>query len=361
MTSYERVYAAIHHQPTDRLPCSFLAEDIIWKRLLAHFGLTDREALLDLLDVDTRSIGPRYVGPPLITDENGYTETVVSGGPRVTKLYNEVGDYTTAIAYFPWADVESPEDVVGRTGWDGREEWWDYSHVEEDIDRINAVQPRWIRAHGDPSGLQHITMWAGDEKFLCDLAADEELAEAMIKEANKGRLEHALKTLEAGHGKIHELDGGGDYGTQNGLLISRPMFRKYFYQLYVDFYKEIRKNFDVEIFFHSCGAVSELIGDLVEAGVTILDPVQVSARGMEPAGLKAKWGDRLTFHGGIDVQTVLPHGTPADVAEAVRHMQATLGKDGGYILAPSHNIQFDTSIENILTMYETAQGRRIRP
>ncbi len=360
MTSYERVRAAVRHETPDRVPCDFLAEPIIWKRIQEYFGVTTEDEVLDILDIDMRSVGPRYIGPPLITDENGYTESIVSGGPRYTKLYNDAGDYTTAIAWFPWADVEEPEDLIGRTGWDGKMEWWDFSHIEEDIDRINAVQPRWIRGHGDPSGLQHLTMWAGDEKFLCDLIADEDLAIAMIEQANKGRLEHALKTLEAGKGKIHQLDGGGDYGAQNNLLISKPMFRKFFKDYYVNFYKEIKKNFDVEIFFHSCGSIVELIPELIEVGVTILDPIQTSAVGMDPRYLKKTFGKELTFHGAMDVQQVLPKYTPAQIAQEVRDMTAILGENGGYILAPSHNIQFDTPMENIITMYETAQNRKIR-
>jgi len=360
MNSYERVYAAVHHQTPDRVPCAFKAEPIIWERIKKYFGVETEDEVLDILDIDLRSVGPRYVGPPLITDENGYSEIICSGGPRTTKMYNEAGDYTTAIAWFPWADVEDISDLEGRFGWEGSPDWWDYSHIEEDIDRINAVQPRWICGHGDPSGLQHLTMWAGDEKFLCDLIADEDLAVAMIEKANEFRLTNALKVLEAGKGKIHQMDGGGDYGTQTNLLISKPMFRKFFKDLYVKFYKEIKKNYDVEIFFHSCGAISELIPELIEVGVTVLDPIQVSAKGMEPNFLKSTFGRDLTFHGAIDVQQVLPRYTEAQLADEVRSMISVLGRDGGYIMAPSHNIQFDTPLENVLTMYETAQNRKIR-
>ena len=361
MNSYERVKAAVSHQTPDRVPCDFLAEAIVWKRIKEYFGVSTEEEVMDILDIDIRSVGPRYIGPPLITDENGLHEQVISGGPRARRLYNEVGDYTEGLAWFPWADVEEPEDLIGRTHWIGKMEWWDFSHVEEDIDRINEKQPRWIKAHGDPSGLQHLTMWAGDEKFLCDLIADEDLAIAMIEKANENRLEHALKTLEAGNGKIHQLDGGGDYGTQKGLLISKPMFRKFFKDLYVNFYREIKKNFDVEIFFHSCGSIVELIPELIEVGVTILDPIQRTAAGMDIRSIKQSYGSALTFHGAIDVQQVLPKYTPAQLAQEVRETIDILGEDGGFILAPTHNLQFDTPMENIVTMYETAQGRSIRP
>ena len=360
MNSFERVWATVHHQTPDRVPCDFQAEGVIMDRLKKYFEVETAEEILEILDIDSRSVGPRYIGPPMITDENGLHETVIHGGPRTKRLYNAAGDYSDSIVWFPWADVEGPADLEGRTHWDGKPEWWDFSHVEEDIDRINEKAPRWIKTHGDPSGLQHLTMWVGDEKFMCDLLADEDLACAMIEQANKGRLEHALKTLEAGKGKIHELSGGGDYGAQNSLLISLPMFRKFFKELYVNFYKEVKKNFDVEISFHTCGSVVDLIPELIEVGVTILDPIQTSAKGMDINVLKQRFGKDLTFHGAIDVQQVLPRYTPEELKVFVENTIDVLGKDGGYILSPSHNLQMDTTIENILTMYETAQKRKIR-
>ena len=127
------------------------------------------------------------------------------------------------------------------------------------------------------------------------------------------------------------------------------------------FYRGIKKKFDVEIYFHSCGSIVELIPELIEVGVTILDPIQTSARGMDIRMLKNTYGRDLTFHGAMDVQQVLPRYTPEQIADEVRTNIDVLGKDGGYILSPSHNLQYDTTIENIVTMYETAQNRRIRP
>lgn len=359
MNSYDRVKKTILHEPVDRVPCDFIAEEIIWERMKAYFNVESNNEVLDILDIDIRSVGPKYIGPKLLTDSNGYEEIIVSQGPRIKKIYNDAGDYTTAIAYHPWGDIEEVEDLAVRTGWDGKMEWWDFSTIEEEIDRINENGQRWIKAHGDPSGLQHLTMWAGDEKFLCDLIADEELAVAMIEKHNDIRLEHALKTLEAGKGKINELAGGGDYGSQAGLLISRDMFRKFFKDLYIKFYKEIKKNFDVEIFFHSCGSIQDLIPELVEVGVTILDPIQVSAQNMEIEILKKRFGNQLTFHGGIDVQQVLPYYSVLELRENVKKSIEILGENGGYILAPTHNIQFDTKVENIIAMYEEAQNRKI--
>lgn len=350
MTSYERVRNTLDRKPVDRVPYDISAEDIVWERLQDYLGKSSREDVMRELGIDRWTVGPRYAGPPLKTFEDGSYEIIVSGGPIMKKLETAVG-FAESIVKYPWADVEEPEDLEGRWGWNGKKEWWDFSNIEEDIDRINEGGRKWITAHGDPSGLQHISMWAGDENFLMTLAADEDLAVAMIEKHNEIRLWHALKTLEAGKGKIHELNGGGDYGTQNGPLISREMFCRYFKPLYKAFYKEIKDNFDVEIFFHSCGGIEPIIPDLIEVGVTILDPIQSSAAGMREADLKKKYGDKLNFHGGIDIQSFLPYATVDEVLAKKQEMIEVLGKGGGFLLSPTHMLQPDTPIENILAIY----------
>ena len=109
------------------------------------------------------------------------------------------------------------------------------------------------------------------------------------------------------------------------------------------------------VFLHSCGSVYRLLPDLVDAGVEILNPVQVSARDMDTARLKAEFGDRLSFMGAVDTQHVLPFGTPDEVRREVERRIADLGRGGGYILAPVHNVQADVPAENLVTMYRHAR------
>jgi uroporphyrinogen decarboxylase len=330
------------------------------KRLCDYLGEPNLEALLDRLDIDRRQVKPRYTGPELKHFDDGSYEINTSGGPIQKKIEINETMSTEATVKYPWAHVEKVEDLEGLVGWDGKIEWWDFSVIKDQVDALEAKGEYWIAAHGDPSGLQHLQMWVGDEKFMMDLILNEDLALAMIEKHNEFRLEHALKTLEAGGGRIHELHGGGDYATQTGLQISRDMFQKFFAPLYRDFYSEIRKNFDVEIFFHCCGAVRELIPDLIDLGVTILDPIQTTAAGMGMNELKDNFGDKLTFHGAIDIQDLLPNGSIDEVRAFVTRAISILGKDGGYILGPTHTLQQDTPLENIVAMYETAQQRSIK-
>ncbi len=358
MSSYQRVHTAVRHCQPDRVPCDYLAVTEVTDTLCTHFNVDSYDDLLDILQIDRRTVSPTYIGPQLKQFDDGSYETIVSGGPVMKDFILPNGTKSPATVHYPWSNIETPEDLQDRVGWSGDLDWWDFSGIKDQIDALQQKGDYWIAAHGDPSGLQHLCMWVGDEKFLMILAIEPDLAFAMIEQHNRFRLEHALKSLEAGGGRIHELHGGGDYGTQNGLLISKEMFRKFFKRLYVDFYTEIRKHFEVEIFFHCCGAIVELIPELIEIGVTILDPIQVSAHSMNIEYLKNRFGDRLTFHGGIDIQQLLPYGTIRQVKSEVRRTIDILGRDGGYILAPTHCLQPDTPVENILAMYEEVQNRK---
>jgi uroporphyrinogen decarboxylase len=108
------------------------------------------------------------------------------------------------------------------------------------------------------------------------------------------------------------------------------------------------------VLYHSCGAVTPMIDDLIEIGVDALNPVQVTAQGMEAAGLKEHFGDRISFWGGISTQGVLPFGTPGEVAREVRQTIDCMGKGGGYVLGSVHNLQNDVPIENMIAMFDEA-------
>ena len=153
MTHYERFRAALDKKPADRIPYDFSAEPYIWKKLEEYFETDDRDEILDKLGVDRRTVGPKYIGPPLKTFEDGSYEIIVSGGPRMKEFPSTNGIMVESEVYFPWSDVETPEDLEGRWGWDGKKEWWDFSYVSESIERLEERGDYWITAHGDPSGL----------------------------------------------------------------------------------------------------------------------------------------------------------------------------------------------------------------
>lgn len=146
---------------------------------------------------------------------------------------------------------------------------------------------------------------------------------------------------------------GTDFGSQHSLLVGKEAFR----DLYKPFYKEINdwvhKNTNWKTFYHTCGAVADLLDDFVEMGVDCLNPVQLSAQGMEAVKIKETYGDKLTFWGGgVDTQHTLPFGTPEEVQKQVRERIDILGKNGGYVFNTIHNIVADVPAENLLAMFE---------
>ncbi|MFC2159773.1 uroporphyrinogen decarboxylase family protein, partial [Actinomycetota bacterium] len=158
-----------------------------------------------------------------------------------------------------------------------------------------------------------------------------------------------------GDGKIDITSVSDDFGTQKGLMISIDMFKKYFKEQYIKLNK-LAKSYDIKVFHHDDGSIMDLIPELIECRIDILNPIQWHLPGMDLNKLKQDFGNSICFHGGIDNQNVLPFGTPKDVEKEVSScIEVLAGDKTGYILAPCHNIQVNTSVENILKMYETAK------
>jgi len=172
------------------------------------------------------------------------------------------------------------------------------------------------------------------------------------------QLDFALKNLEMYRQAVGDRIqavwiSGTDFGTQNGTFASVEAYRT----LYKPFHKRVNdwvhQNTDWKVFYHTCGAIIPLMEDFHEAGIDILNPIQCSATGMDPAALKETYGDKFTFWGGgVDVQQVLPYGTPEQVKAQVKERLAIFSKGGGYIFNGIHNIVGKTPVENVVAMLE---------
>lgn len=155
------------------------------------------------------------------------------------------------------------------------------------------------------------------------------------------------------NGQVDVICESDDLGTQQGTWISKEMFRRYIKPRYIKLFTAIKKKADVKISLHSCGACYDFIPDLIEAGVDILNPIQVSAAHMDTKRLKKEFGSDLVFWGGgVDTQKVLPCGTPQEVKDEVKRRIDDLAPGGGFVFAAVHNIQADVPPENILAMLE---------
>jgi len=147
-----------------------------------------------------------------------------------------------------------------------------------------------------------------------------------------------------------------DQGTQNSLMISPKMFREFIKPRLKTLIETIKANANVSVLMHCDGAILPIIEDLIEIGVDILNPIQTVVDGFEDtSSLKEEFGDRICFHGGIDVQQVLPNATPEEIRQEVARRICDLGRGGGYIIAPCHNINVDIPVENTLAMFDAAK------
>jgi len=161
------------------------------------------------------------------------------------------------------------------------------------------------------------------------------------------------RLLEAGGGRIDALQIADDFCTQQNPLMSTEMFKTYF-KGHLKQFSDMVKSYRATTFLHCCGSAYKLIGEFIDVGVEILDPIQTTAANMAPNTLKKEFGDKLTFHGAAETQFILPFGTTEDVRKNAKELVQILGKNGGFILSSCHYLQADVPIENILALYEVA-------
>lgn len=185
----------------------------------------------------------------------------------------------------------------------------------------------------------------GLEKLLVDMAMEEPYVEVLIEKTKSFALSIGKKLVAMG---VDGIWAGDDFGTQAGMIISPPMWRRCFKERYREVYAALKAvNPDVIIMQHSDGAVAPILGDWIEVGLEVFNPVQPNVPGHAPEDLKSKFGDNLSFWGAIDQQSLLPFGTPAEIEADVKAKIEVLGRGGGYMAAPAHIIQAQTPTENV--------------
>ena len=193
----------------------------------------------------------------------------------------------------------------------------------------------------------------GYAEWLEDLLLRPLFVTALAERITGFWIELNTRILEESSGYIDLVSYGDDIATQNSPLMRPELYRKLIKPYHQRMAASVQR-FSKPIVYHSCGAVFSLIRDLLEVGIDSLNPVQVSAEGMDTKRLKKEYGRDLTFWGGIDTQYVLPLGTAADVRDEVKRRIEDLGDHGGYVLCPVHNVQPEVPPENLVAMLEAA-------
>ncbi len=345
----ERVNKAIRFQRPDRTPRDFAAAPEIWEELGRHFGVRGREEILLRLKVDCRVIScDEFCAPPELQPD-GSTRDV--WGARRVRIANDFG-VLEQLTSFPLASI-STLDGLRQYPWP-RPDWWHFEGLRPAIEALNQNGPHSIRYR---IGSVFETAWSiyNLERFLLDLAQAPALPKYVMERIAEVHVANLQTVMEVAADLIDIVYFFDDVATQTGLLMSARMYESVvqpFHQKLID----VGARHGKPVMLHCCGSVYPLIPRFIDMGVRILNPIQPSARNMDPERLAGEFGGRLAFHGGIDVQQFLPRATPGQVKEKVAYTCELLGRDGGYIMAGSHHIQPDTPIENVLAMYGDRPG-----
>ena len=370
LTPRERVLRALNHEEVDRVPIDFGSS------FASTITLPAYERLKDRLAVKHESRLMRLTSQTVVVDEevlrhfNVDTRALLLGSPeRSAEHWNPDGTYVDewGITWrrpeggFYYDMVKSP--LAGPISLEDIERYpWPDPHAPG---RLYGLRERAEELHNAgyftilnfPLGFIHMTQFLrGFEDWFSDLLLNPELAGALMDKVidiNLGIGGDALKVVGDLVDAVFVAD---DVAMQNGLMMSAELYRRLIKPRQKRVYDYIKAHSRAKIIYHSCGAVEPLINDFIEIGVDALNPVQVSAKGMDTARLKELYGDRITFWGGgCDTQHVLPHGRPEDVRAEVRRRVKDLAPGGGFVFCAVHNIQADVPAENICAMFEAAQ------
>jgi uroporphyrinogen decarboxylase len=311
------------------------------------------EAILQDLDIDTRAVSMRPVRrglrpcdqPGQCYDDWGVKWKEIDAGGTI---YREPSD-------FPLADAKL-DDLAQYPWWPDPLDPDRYAGVEQDAKHL-FYNTEWaiVGCPGFNGVWERATYLCGFRRMLEGLLLEPEFVHAVLRRiTDLGKL--ALgRYLDLVGPYIQIIKMGDDLGTQNGPQMSPKTYRKAIKPYHQELFAFVKERTEARLFLHTCGSVYRLLPGLIDAGVEILNPVQVSARDMGTRRLKSEFGDRLTFMGAIDTQRVLPFGSVEEVKGEVERRIADLGPGGGYILAPVHNVQADVPPENLIAMYRHAR------
>ncbi len=349
MTSKQRVLATVARREPDRVPVNYLYNTEIDERLKLHYGLDckDNEGLRRALGVDFRGVGAPYSGPKLHPDLPG--RSIDTWGIRRRWVEHEAGGYWD---YCDWPLREATLEQVD--AWPlPNPDHFDYSAVARQCEQFKD----YCLVTGSPGTgdiINSNSMLRTMEQVLVDLATDDPAGLRLIDRRTEIMVEITRRTLEAGAGRIDMLWLGEDLGTQIGPMIGLDLFRRHIrprHQRFVD----LAKKWGIPVMMHSCGSSSWAFDDFIEMGIQVVDTLQPEAANMQPAYLKNRYGERLAFHGMISTAGPLACGTVQDVVDTVRQTLSIMMPGGGYMLAPTHQIQSNSPTENVVAMYDAAR------
>lgn len=341
MTSRERVLKAARREQPDKVPVDINIEGGYYTILREALG---DEVLSDILAMKDFA----WVWPGNTRQHSDFSQ-YFHGRHGVEwdewgrgRIWDNKGQYAEYL--YPLADAETVDDLKAYP-WPDTDAGYRYVHLADDVSNFQAEGRPALASLGDTL-FELAWQLRSMEAFSADLLVNEDMAEYLLDLIARQRIETARQYARAG---VDYVILGDDVAMQTGMMMSPVMWRKWFKPRLADVIRAARElKPDIVMSYHSDGDCEAIIPDLIEVGVDVLNPVQPEC--LSAVRVKATYGDRLAFSGGLGVQSVLPFGTPDEVREHVRTQIETLGAGGGYIVAPSHVLERDVPVANFLAM-----------
>ena len=350
MGAKERVRRTFQFEKTDRVTIGYEANPGIHKRLSEALGIKsgDMEQVYQALGVDYRGIAAPYIGPELFQPvENRRIDPLE--GSRMRWIEHASGGYWD-YCDFPLAGAKD-EDFDAFPIPDP--DHFDYDLALEKARSYQGQYGLYVGGAGIPDIINSNSRIMGMEDLLCHLALEYEPALRFIKRRVSFQLGYLERLLDHGKDEIDFVWLGEDLGTQRGPLISLELYRKMLKPIHKQFC-DLAAAYHLPVQVHTCGSSSWAYEDFIEIGVRGVDTLQPEAVNMSPKYLADHFGGRLTFRGCISTAGPLAFGSPGDVETVCRETLAIMMVHRGYHFAPTHQIQDNTPVENVIAMYQTA-------
>ena len=376
MTPRERVLTALDHREPDRAPIDLGGNQtgihkFAYQKLIDHLGLKEEIVIMDLVQqlakpseavLERLHVDTRYVSAGGAKSFNGEVIRRERGGRMWSDFTDEFGVTWSMPDDYPYYFDITHSPLAGLS----LKEIEDYPFPKGDApSRFEGLRDRALAIKNETpyavisgiSGVVYEICWymRGLENLFMDMIERPEILVAIIDRTLKFWLDWFRLFLDEVGDVVDVIMIGDDLSAQNGPLFPPRIYRSIVKPRHKQLVQYIKSRTSAKIWYHSCGAVTEYIPDLLDNGIDVLNPVQITAKGMDPVDLKARFGDRLSFWGGgIDTQHVLPVASPNEVREAVRRNVEAFMPGGGYVFNSVHNIQADVPPENVLAMFDAA-------
>lgn len=342
MNHIERFYATIERKPVDR-PASWLGLPVpkAFKGLFAHFQVDSINAMKFKIEDDVYPVEMPYHSP---------TSNAIYAAFNFAKNNHGDPDERTLTAPGFFEDYSAPSGL-NDFDWPDPSKYIDPAECKKAVDVAPEGYP--IMGVIWSAHFQDACAAFGMETALVKMALEPEMFRVVIDRITEFYLQANEIFYNATKGKLHAVLIGNDFGSQTGLMLSPASIREFVLPGTRKLVEQA-KSYGLKVFHHSCGAIYDIIPDLIQAGVDVIHPIQALAAGMDPYTLKRDFGDNVSFCGGVDAQNLLVNGKPQQVREKVLELKKLFPT--GLIISPSHEaILPDIAPENIEALFKAVK------